>query len=151
MDPRVKATTPELTKQFELSERLRTLRAELQPIGKKYQALVAEVAKAKARVGENPIKEQIEALRNKLETFANPAAVRSGAALELDALDKVKRLFDDLQAVDAAPTRSQQTAVNELQQNTIAVMERWKAIAPEVATLNAQLASAGLEPLKFRN
>jgi hypothetical protein len=29
------------------------------------------------------------------------------------------------------------------------VVERWKAIAPEVATLNVQLASAGLAQIKF--
>ena len=88
-------------------------------------------------------------LQKKLETFANPADVRSGDPLELDALNKVKKLFGDLQDVDAAPTPSQQAAVTELQRNATAVMERWKAMPQEVATLNAQLASAGLEPLKF--
>lgn len=149
MDPRVKASTADLTKQLELSQTLFTLRAKLQPIGKKYQALVAELPKAKERAGENPIKEQIEALQKKLETFANPAAIRSGDPPELDALNKVEKLFNDLQDVDAAPTPSQQTAVTELQHDATAVTERWKAVAPEVANLNAQLASAGLDPLKF--
>jgi peptidoglycan hydrolase CwlO-like protein len=102
-----------------------------------------------AKSATTDLAEQIEALRKKLETFANPADVRSGAPWELDALDKVKRLFDDLQAVDAAPTPSQQAAVADLQRDTTAVTERWKSIASEIATLNAQLRSAGLEPLKL--
>ncbi len=149
MDPRVKATTADLMKQLALSKTLFALRTKLQPIGKKYQALVTEVTKAKESAGENPIKEQIEALQKKLETFANPAGVRSGDPLELEALNKVEKLFGDLQEVDAAPTPSQQTAVTELQHDASAVTEHWKGIAPEVATLNAQFASAGLEPLKF--
>ena len=115
MDPRVKASTADLMKQFELSKELYDLRAELQPIGKSYEALVAELTKAKERAGESPIREQIEGLRKKLETFANPAAVRSNDPLELDVLNKVEKLFGDLQEVDAAPTPSQQAAVTELQ------------------------------------
>ena len=149
MDPRVRATTGDLTKQFELSKALSDLHAKLQPVGKSYEALGAAVTKAKKDAGENPIKEQIAALHKKLEAFANPAAVRSGDSLKLDALAKVEKLFGDLQDVDAAPTPAQQAAVDELQKNSPGVMERWNAIAPEVATLNAGLASAGLEPIKF--
>jgi hypothetical protein len=68
----------------------------------------------------------------------------------LDALKRVEKLFRDLQGVDAAPTPSQEAAVADLQKDATAAMERWKAIAPEVATLNAQLASAGFEQIKLR-
>ena len=149
MDPRVKATTADLTKQFALSRELYDLRAELQPIGKSYKVLVAELKKAKERAGESPIREQIEALQTKLQTFANPATVRANDPLELDVLNKVEKLFGDLEDVDAAPTPSQQAAVTELQKDAAVAMQRWRAIAPEVATLNALLASAGLGQIKF--
>jgi hypothetical protein len=149
MDPRVKATTADLTKQFELSKTLAEMRATLQPIGQSYEALATELSKAKERAGENPIKEQIKALHSKLETLANPADVRSGDPLELDVFNKVEKLFGDLEKVDAAPTPAQHAAMAGLQQGAAAVLERWEAIAPEVAALNAQLASAGLEPIKF--
>ena len=90
MDPRVHATTADLAKQFALSQALHDLRVALQPIGKSYEALVAEVTKAKERAAENPLQEQIEGLHKNLETFANPADVRSGDPLELDALKKSK-------------------------------------------------------------
>ena len=50
------------------SKELYDLRAELQPIGKSYKALVAELTKAKERAGESPIREQIEALQKKLQS-----------------------------------------------------------------------------------
>ena len=149
MDPRVKATTADLTKQFALSKLLHDLRAELHPIGKSYEALVAEVTRAKKSAAENPLRQQIEALSRNLETFANPAEVRAGQPLGLDALNKVKKLFGDLQEVDAAPTPAQEAAVSDLQQNAREVMARWKVMAQEVATLNSQLAAAGFAQIKL--
>ena len=148
MDPRVKTTTAGLTQQFDLSQKLCALRAELQPIGKKYKALVGELAKAKQRVGETPIREQIEALQTKLETLANPVALRFGNPPEFDVLDKLKHLFDTIQSVDAAPTPAQEKAVTDLQRDTTVATERWKEFPPLVSTLNAQLSAANLEPLK---
>jgi photosystem II stability/assembly factor-like uncharacterized protein len=149
MDPRVKATEAELTKQFELSKRLQNLRAELQPIGKSYEALVAELEKAKERVGKASVNQVIENLRRKLEEFANPFAVRAGESLELDVLKKVEKLFGDLQNVDAGPTPQQEIALGNLQRDARSVLERWKAVPPEVTALNLQLQAAGLEPIKF--
>ena len=117
MDPRVKANEAELTKQFELSKRLQDLRAELQPIGKSYEALVGELEKARERAGGASVNQAIEDLRKKLEEFANPSAVRSDESLELDVLKKVEKLFDDLQEVDAGPTPQQEIALGDLQRD----------------------------------
>ncbi|MEO8044911.1 MAG: glycoside hydrolase [Spartobacteria bacterium] len=150
MDPRLKVVEAELTKQFELSKRLQDLRAELAPIGKSYEAFVAELKKAKDRVGEKKeAQEAIKNLRTKLEEFANPAAVRDGAALELDVLNKVVKLFGDLQDVDAGPTAQQEIACGDLQRSARSVLERWPAIPPEATALNAKLQAAGVEPIKF--
>jgi photosystem II stability/assembly factor-like uncharacterized protein len=149
MDPRVKASTADLTKQFELSKALYESRKALQPIGKSFEALAAEITKAMEKAGDKPVKEQIEALTKKLQEFADPARVRNGQSLELDVLNKVQSLFGDLQDVDAAPTSQVEAAAVELQRETKSVVERWGAIPQEVATLNAALESAGLEKLKF--
>jgi photosystem II stability/assembly factor-like uncharacterized protein len=149
MDPRIKTSAAELTKQFHLSKALSDLRAALQPIGKSYDALVVELEKAKERAGEASVKQTLENLRKKLEEFANPEAVRSGESLELDVLKKVEKLFDDFQDVDAAPTPQQEIAVGELHRDTRSVMERWRSVPPEVTALNAQLRAAGIEPIKF--
>jgi hypothetical protein len=149
MDPRVKATTADLVKQFELSKALAETRATLQPIGKSFESLVAELKKTKERTGENPIKEQVEALRKKMEGFADPAEVRVGAPPALHVLRKVEKLFGDLQEVDAVPTPQAQTAVADLQRDARSVAERWSAMTEAVAALNRRLEAAGIEKLKF--
>jgi hypothetical protein len=149
MDPRVKASPADLTKQFELSKALFDTRAALQPIGKAYESLVSELAKAKEKAGDKPVKERIEALTKKLQEFADPARVRVGQSLELDVLSKVASLFGDLQEVDAAPTSQVEAAAIDLQRDAKSVTERWRAILPEVTALNSALEEAGLEKIKL--
>ena len=149
MDPRVKASAADLAKQFELSEALTETRVTLQPIGRSFKALAAELGKAKERLGKNAARGAVAALRQKLEGFTNPADVRPGEPLELDVLRKVETLFGDLQGVDGVPTPAQQAAVAALQRDARSVVERWRALPPEVAALNAQLQAGGLEPIKF--
>ena len=148
MDPRVKATSADLAKQFELSKALYDTRATLQPIGKSFESLVAELAKAKEKAGDAPVKEKIEALNKKLQEFADPARVRAGQSLELDVLSKVKKLFGDLQEADGAPTAATETAAITIQRDAKSVVERWRAMPHEVASLNAALAAAGIENIK---
>jgi photosystem II stability/assembly factor-like uncharacterized protein len=148
MDPRVKASPADLTKQFELSKALYETRAALQPIGKAYESLVSELAKAKEKAGDKPVKEQIEGLTKKLQEFADPARVRAGQSLELDVLSKVANLFGHLQEVDAAPTPQAEAAAINLQRDAKSVIERWGALAPDLAALNSALKTAGLEKIK---
>ncbi|MGH8164628.1 MAG: hypothetical protein ACREP1_09870, partial [Rhodanobacteraceae bacterium] len=97
MDPRVKASSADLAKQFELSKKLYELRGQLMPIGKQYEALVTALTKAKERAEKQELQAQVAAMEKKLEPFANPEAVRSGRPLELELLGKVTKLFGDLQ------------------------------------------------------
>jgi photosystem II stability/assembly factor-like uncharacterized protein len=149
MDPRVKSSTADLAKQFDLSKALYDLRGVLQPIGKSFASLAAELTKAKQKAGEKPVKQKIEEFIKKLQEFANPDQVRAGQALELDVLNKVAKLFGDLQEVDAAPTSQAQVAAADLQGKARSVMERWPTISQEVAALNSELESAGIEKIKF--
>jgi hypothetical protein len=64
-------------------------------------------------------------------------------------LSKVEKLFGDLQEADAAPTPQFEAATAELQRGANSVVERWRAMAPDVAALNSALEAAGLEKLKF--
>ena len=148
MDPRIKSSAADLAKQFELSKALYDLRAALQPIGKSFASLAAELKKAKEKAGEKPVKQKVEELIKKLQEFANPDQVRSGQALELDVLNKVEKLFGDLQEVDAGPTSQAQAAAVDLQGKARSVMERWPAMSQEVAALNSELEAAGVEKIK---
>jgi hypothetical protein len=148
MDPRLKVAPADLVKQFELSKALYEARAILLPLGKNFKALVTEIAKAKEKAGDAPVKEKIEALNKKLEEFADPARVRTGQSLELDVLGKVEKLFGDLQEVDAAPTAPTEAAALAIQRDAKSVIERWPAISQDAAALNSALEAAGLEKLK---
>jgi hypothetical protein len=149
MDSRVKSATADLAKQFELSKGLYDMRAALQPIGKSFASLAAELTKAKEKAGEKPVKQTVEELIKKLQEFANPDQVRTGQALELDVLKKVEKLIGDLQAVDAAPTSQAQAAAVDLQGKARSVMERWPAMSQEVVALNSELEATGIERIKF--
>jgi photosystem II stability/assembly factor-like uncharacterized protein len=149
MDPRVKTSSADLAKQFELSKALYDTRVTLQPIGKSFESLVAELAKAKEKAGDKPVKEKIEALNKKLQEFADPERVRAGQPLELDVLAKVEKLFGDLQEVDAGPTSATEAASIDIQRDAKSATEHWRASAPEVTALNSALETAGLEKIKF--
>jgi hypothetical protein len=127
MDPRVKASAADLALQFTTSEKLAALRGQLEPIGERYDALAKELSK----IPEPSPK--TEELRKRLEAFANPEAVRSGQTLQFDLLSKVRKLFNDLQQVDAAPTRQQLRAVRDLEQAAKTVFEKWKAMPSAAA------------------
>ena len=149
MDPRVKMSNADLARQLDLSKKLYETRAVLQPIGKSYESVAAEIAKAKEKAGDNPVKEQIEALTKKLQELADPARVRAGQPLQLDVLGKVETLFRAIQEADAAPTSQAEAAATAVQDDARKVRERWGAMPQEVAALNSGLEAAGIEKIKF--
>jgi hypothetical protein len=54
-----------------------------------------------------------------------------------------------MQDVDAAPTASTEAAAVALQQDAKAAIERWRAVAQEVSSLNSELDAAGIEKIKL--
>ncbi|MFL6568962.1 MAG: glycoside hydrolase [Chthoniobacterales bacterium] len=150
MDPRVKASAADLTAQFDLSMKLYEQRKKLAAIGHNFEALNDGLTKASERAGENPAKEQIAAMKKRLEEFAPPNA-RPGAPLSFAALDNVEHLFAVLQEVDAAPTARVRTAVGEAETKSSDAVARWQAlVANELPQLNQQLTAAGLEEIKLK-
>jgi hypothetical protein len=149
LDPRLKASSADLAKQFELSKALYDTRAALLPIGKSFESLVAEVAKAKEKAADKAVQEKVEALNLKLQEFADPIRVRTGQSLELAVLSKVTKLFSDVQEVDAAPTAATEVAAVEIQRDAKSVIERWRAVPQDVAALNSALEASGVEKIKF--
>jgi len=149
LDPRLKVLSSDLAKQFDLSKALYENRAALIPIGKSFESLVAEVGKVKEKAGDKPVKEKIEALKLKLQEFADPIRVRSGQSLDLHVLSKVERLFADLQEADAAPTPATEAAAIQIQRDVESVIERWRTVPQDVAALNSALEASGIEKIKF--
>ncbi len=148
MDPRVKASQIDLREQFEASQKLTELRGKMEPIGKEYETLVSAVQSLRQPAKEKGLGNEVESLWKKLESFASPAEVRE-KSLQFDVLDKVRRLFSDVQRVDAAPTSQQKIALADLEKSGAKALEEWREIPREVATLNRALQAAQLEPIKF--
>ncbi|MBA3651453.1 MAG: glycoside hydrolase, partial [Chthoniobacterales bacterium] len=144
MDPRVKTSASDLAEQFELSKRLYEARTKLEPISRSFISLNADLAKAQGRAAHNAVTKPLDTLGRTLQRFAAPDA-RPGAPLSLEVLDKVKRLFGNIQDVDAAPRPSVKVAVSDLEREAESVFERWRnVITQDLPALNRQLGAAGL-------
>ena len=149
MDPRVKTSTADLTKQLELSKQLYAMRRELIPIGKQYDTLVTELGKVKEDNAHPKVRDQMDVLHHKLADLADPAALRAGQPLAFNLLAQASQLFRDLQQAAAAPTTQQTDAVAHLQERAAAVPVQWKSIQQDVEALNRSLSASGGEPIKL--
>lgn len=150
MDPRVKASAAELAEQFDLSKKLYDARIKLEPVGKSFEVVNAELAKAKERAGDKPVAQQIDAFTKTLAQFAPPNA-RPGAPLSFDALAKVQRLFGTLQDVDAAPRPSVKAAVVDVLRTCDSAAASWaNVLSHELPELNRQLEAAGVAGIEIK-
>ena len=148
-DPRVKATPADLAQQFDLSKKLYDARITLDPIGKSYDALNGEVAKAKERAGTSPAAQQLDALAKTLAELALPPT-RPGAPLSVSALTKLESLFEQLQGVDVAPRPSVKAAVADVLREAGTAKQRWGTImSQELPALNQQLEAAGIAKIEI--
>ncbi|MDQ6656022.1 MAG: glycoside hydrolase [Verrucomicrobiota bacterium] len=149
MDPRIKTSTAGLAQQFALSQKLYDLRKELDPIGKKYEAVAGAVAKLKEGAEKTAAGAALEDFAKKLRELA-PANARPGSPPSFDALSKVERLFAIIQDVDAAPTPRVAEAVHAVEGEAKSASERWQLLVrQDLPAVNEQLGAAGLEPIKL--
>ena len=149
MDPRVKASTADLTQQFELSKKLYDARPTLIPIEKSLSRLSDEIQKAREKIADKAVQEKIDTFGKALREFG-PKTARPDAPLSLDALGRLETLFATMQETDAAPTPRVAAAVPLVLREAESALPRWqKFIAEAVPALNQQLESAGIEKLSL--
>jgi len=149
MDPRVKASAADLQEQFDLSWKLYQLRLKLAPIGKKFDSIAEQLTKLRAKAAERPDAAQ------KLEVFAEtlikfgPPHPRPGAPPSLFVLESTRRLFNEIEGSDAAPTAVVKAAVADLDTKIGQVTDAWRQLLESgLPTLNQQLKQAGLPEIK---
>ncbi|MDP9003737.1 MAG: glycoside hydrolase, partial [Verrucomicrobiota bacterium] len=151
MDPRVKASTADLTQQFELGKALYEIRPALETVNNGLGALSAEIGKAKERARQNPVTAQLDALNKKLQELAGPPNRRASGTLSLELLEKLGTLFGAIQEVDVAPTPAIRAAVAEVQRESPSILQRWQAIESEdLPALNRELEAAGIGRIENR-
>ena len=149
MDPRVKASAADLQEQFDLSWKLYQLRLKLAPIGKKFDSIAEQLTKLRAKAAERPD------ATLKLESFAQtlikfgPPHPRPGAPPSLFVLESTRRLFNEIEGSDAAPTAVVKAAVADLDTKIGQVTDAWRELLEsDLPALNQQLKQAGLPEIK---
>ena len=149
IDPRVKASAADLQEQFQISQKLSTIRVNLEPIGRDFESLTEQLTKLKEQTLPSPAADKVNALAERLKAFRPPNA-RSETELSFYALDALKTLFDTIQNVDAAPTAAVKSAAAEIEGRAKSATAEWqKIIAEDIPPLNKELEAAGLKPISF--
>ena len=149
MDPRVKTSAADLQEQFNLSWKLYQLRLKLAPIGKKFDDVAEQLTKLRAKAAErSDVTQKLEAFAETFVKFGPPHP-RPGAPPSLFILESTTRLFNDIQAADAAPTAAINAAVADLETKVEPIMEAWhKLLEFDLPAVNQQLKQAGFPEIK---
>jgi len=151
MDPRVKTSVSDLSRQFELSKQLYDYWLQLEPLNERINAFGVELTNLRARAGEGAVATQIDALNKKVQELTGTASRRPGAPPNLVVLARLQTLFNVIQDVDVAPTAQVAAAVMEIQRESNSLIERWRAIeAQDIPTLNKELQAAGLPKVEVK-
>ncbi len=150
MDPRVKVSGADLADQLELSRQLCQVRTTLEPIGKTFDSLVEQLTRLKEQSLPNNVADKLNVLTGKLKGLGPPNP-RPEAHLSLSALDSARRLFDEIQRADAAPTKRVKAAVNAIRALAASTTESWKQImSQDLPALDRELQKSGLHPTTLK-
>lgn len=131
-------------------KKMAELRGTLAPISRQFDALVEQLAEAKARANAEPVQKAITAVTLRLEQLNLPPS-RPGAPLSMGALGKVETIYDALQGVDAAPTPTLRDAANVAEELALTAAGVWRdLLAEELPTLNQALQTAELPAIELK-
>ncbi|MDT4953302.1 MAG: hypothetical protein QOJ02_1440 [Acidobacteriota bacterium] len=151
MDPRLKTSTSDLARQFELSKQLYDEWLKLEPLNERINALSTQLTTLRARAGEGTVANAVDALNKKLQEITGSANRRPGTPPNLVVLARLQTLFNVIQDVDAAPTARVAAAVMDIQRESSSLLEGWRAIeAQDIPALNKELQAAGLPKIEMK-
>ncbi len=142
MDPRVKASTADLQKQFELSKQIYDDLLALQPVVNKAASALTKLKSMREKAS-GPEAAQIDTAIQQLELLQGGEGRRRRRGPQSDNLSGVHaslmEMLSVLQDVDAAPTTQAAQAVPKLNQTTTSLMGRWQEFASkQLAPLKVQ-------------
>ncbi|HEX7962586.1 MAG TPA: glycoside hydrolase, partial [Terriglobales bacterium] len=158
IDPRVKASTADLTQQFQLEakvtdltnrdydalQRVRSVRSQLQGRLSSSRSLPPALSQALHDVDQKAAA---------LDGTGGRAQARLGGGGEnlATANSNLASLLTAVDSTDAVPTTQQVTAVNNLQQTVDRLLTQWTAITTkDIPALNEQLKGSGLPPIDLK-
>jgi len=141
MDPRVKTSTADLQKQFDLSQQVYGDLLTLQPVTEKANAARTQLKTLREKAsGANLAK--LDAASKELESLeGGESRRRRGPHAETlsGTRDSLLQMLNMLQEVDAAPTTQAAQEVPKLHQSTEALVQRWQEVqTQDLAPLNVR-------------
>src|SRR5215470_7935977 len=155
MDPRVKTSSADLEKQFQLSLKLYNDLLSVVPATNQLAGIRKQLKDLQSKA-QGDVLTAVNSLDQKLQTLGGGQARRPGPGNEPPTLGgmrtRLNALLGVLQEADVVPTTQATNAVPELEQQIPPLMQRWEAIkAQDIPSLNAQLKSANLPEIKIEN
>ncbi len=141
MDPRVKTSTADLQKQFELSKQIYDDLLVLQPAVDKAAAALTKLKSMREKAS-GPDAAKIDTAIQKLQSLQGVGGRRRRGP-QTESLSAVRgslmELLSVLQEVDAAPTMQATQAVPKVHQSATSLVQRWQEFASkQLAPLKAQ-------------
>jgi hypothetical protein len=151
MDPRVKTSTADLQKQFDLSNQVYQQLLQLQPAVDEATKLSQQLNEQAEKNKGTPQAEKVEALNQKLSALLGEGG-RFRRGPQTETLNSVHgslfMLLYIVQEVDLAPTPAQVNAAPALEKSAAAVLQRWKEMqATDVPQLKSQLGIREFPPV----
>ncbi len=158
MDPRVKTSMQDLTRQFTFSKQMYDGALQAQLVLQQLSSARTQVKSLQARAGHGPAAEALSTFDRKAAVLEGPVGGgRFGGAFgpgSRDTLAGIGRLLRSmmaqLQAADAAPTTRQTAAASDTLQVLTDVVAKWDSLRKaDLEVLNAALKRAGLPAVEI--
>jgi hypothetical protein len=148
MDPRVKTSKEDLAEQFRLSKQVYDEWLVLNSISESVKRIQSQISELQARVPAGDLKTHVNALSEKLQSFASAPAPGAAPPARLNlatTTGRVRTLFNLMEDVDLAPTPQAAAAVPDVVKDSRALQDNWQLIkTQDIAALNTKLRAAGL-------
>jgi photosystem II stability/assembly factor-like uncharacterized protein len=158
MDPRVRTPVAELTQQFTLSKLLYDDILDASKGLEQARALRKQIEQLRERAGQGATADAMAAFDKKVAELAGGGGGRGAGGRFApgggpDTLASVQGALSGLlrlvQGADVAPTPQAAAAADDRRKALAALMQRWRALQQDLASLNDQLKEAGLPEVKL--
>ena len=148
MDPRVKASSADLKKQYDLSMKCYQQRKNMIQATESLNKLQAQIRLLLPKVNDTLRAELNEVSKGLITLQVTPEGSKDPSLNSIR--EQAEQLFNILQAADVAPARQCEKAVEQLPVLFEQFGSRWDVLNDYMGKLNTKLQALGLAPLKIR-
>jgi hypothetical protein len=160
MDPRVKTSTADLTRQFDASMKMYNEWLALSGISNEARKIRGQITELRSRITDATLKSHLDALAEKIQNVAGAGGggfggggggAGGGGAARATAASvsgRARTLFGLVEEADVAPTTQIAAAIPDVVTDSRAVQQSWESIkATDIPALNQELRAAGLSAI----